>query len=196
MWTCGMLPGSLVVLCWRGNFWSRFFSPEQCWLRRSLLTLHKFSPACFYVGELTGREFSLLQCHSSISLCSKHRPFFFPCSNQSVCLNTQYKSDWTSGKLWACDKITLIQLPVGRWARVKIKVTDSSVWCPLGLESCLSLTPLSLPPAACPVQAQASSMSLLISLAENWWGKKRGLIFFCKASELSWLTEVSDECQG
>jgi len=67
---------------------------------------------------------------------------------------------------------------------------------PLGMESCLSLTPLPLPPAACPVQAQASSMSLLISLAENQWGKKSGLVFFCRVSEFNWLMVVSAGCKG
>lgn len=57
----------------------------------------------------------------------------------------QCKSDWNSGKLWL-------------WAAIKIKVVP--VCSPLGKESCLSLTPLPLLPAACLAQAQTPSRSV------------------------------------
>lgn len=96
----------------------------------------------------------------------------------------QCKSDWNSGKLWL-------------WAAIKIKVVP--VCSPLGKESCLSLTPLPLLPAACLAQAQTPSRSVhwprrkLMSKEKKRGG---GYFFFCKVSELNWLTGVSDELQG
>lgn len=68
-------PGRSGMLCWHSNFWSCFFSPEQCLLRHSFPTLQRLNPACFYVGELTGAWFRLSQC-SFIRICRKHHPFF------------------------------------------------------------------------------------------------------------------------
>lgn len=128
-------PGRSGMLCWHSNFWSCFFSPEQCLLRHSFPTLQRFNPACFYVGELTGAWFRLSQC-SFIRICRKHCPFFSLVLNSLFslkALKVQCKSDWNSGKLWL-------------WAAIKIKVVP--VCSPLGKESCLSLTPLPLLPAA------------------------------------------------
>lgn len=88
-WICSMLcfPGRSVMLCWHSNFWSCFFSLEQCLLRHSFPIPHRFNPACFYTGELIGIWFRLWQ-RSFISICSEHCPFFFPCSKQSICIKS------------------------------------------------------------------------------------------------------------
>lgn len=88
-WVCSMLCflGRSVMLCWHSNFWSCFFSLEQCLLRHSFPILHRFNPACFYAGELIGIWFRLWQC-SFISIWGEHCPFFFPYSKQSVCIRS------------------------------------------------------------------------------------------------------------
>lgn len=199
MWTCVMccFPGSSVLVCWHGNFWSWCFCPEHCCLKHSFPTPHRFSPAGSCVEELTGCGFRLSQCHTFIGICSKHCPFFFLCSNQSVCLkvlNVQYKSDWNSGKLWECSKITWILLPAGWWPGVKVKVAPVCDG-PLGMESCLSFTHylFFLLHVLCKLKSPPSACSLAL---QKTWEKKMVFFFFCKVSELNWLTEASDECQG
>ena len=118
--------------------------------------------------------------------------FLCPYSTQSVCLkvlNVQHKCDWNHSKLWECNEITFIQLPVGCWARMKIKVTNSSMWCHLGWSPafpsphCLFLLlhvlcRLRPPPWACSSALQKTNggkkvvlffSAGLVSSTGSWW---------------------------